>query len=111
MKTDNRFPRPDRQTLESRLEPGTLDHPQAAGVWSIFLQCDDPHDVVHKFRSYRDSNYCSIPREKLRNMRDTMILGMRESNRSSSRPMKEKQKGVHYIDYEKEWYDKQRTGA
>lgn len=111
MRTDTRFPRPDRYTLESRLSPGTLDHPQAPGVWSIFLQCDDPSDVAHKFRSYRDSNYCSIPREKLRNMRDVLILGMREANKASPRPFKEKQKGRHYMDYENTWQDAPRTGA
>lgn len=111
MRRDTRFPRPDRPTLEQNLPPGTLDHPQAYGVWSIFLQCDDPSDVAHKFRSYRDSSHCSIPREKLRGMRDTMILGMRESNRASAKPLKEKQKGRHYSDYENEWVEKPRTGA
>jgi hypothetical protein len=111
MRRDTRFPRPDRFTLEQGLPPGTLSHPQAYGVWSVLLQCDDPHDVAHKFRSYRDSNFCSIPREQLRAMRDTLILGMRESNKTSAKPLKEKQKGRHYADYEKEWAEKPRTGA
>lgn len=111
MRRDTRFPRPDRYSLESKLPPGTLAHPQAAGVWSIFLQCDDPSEVAHRFRSYRDSDYCSIPRENLRAMRDTLILGMREANKAAAKPLKEKQKGVHYMNYEKEWVDKPRTGA
>lgn len=111
MRRDTRFPRPERSELESRLAPGTLNHPQAYGVWSIFLQCDDPSDVAHKFRSYRDSPHCEIPREKLRDMRDVLIQGMRESNRNSDKPLKEKHKGVHYMDYEKVWTDNPRTGA
>lgn len=111
MKRDTRFPRPDRSTLEQRLSPGTLNHPQAYGVWSIFLQCDDPHDVSHKFRSYRDSPYCTIPREKLRDMRDTLITGMREANKALEKPLKEKQKGRHYPDYENQWHLDPRTGA
>lgn len=111
MITDTRFPREDRSILEQRLPPGTLSHPQAFGVWSIFLQCDDPSDVAHKFRSYRDSNLCSIPRGNLRAMRDTLILSMREENKKLKVPRKEKKKGVHYMDYENEWVDKPRTGA
>ena len=111
MRRDTRFPRPDRSVLESRLAPGTLSHPQAYGVWSIFLQCDDPSDVAHKFRSYRDSDYCSIPREQLRDMRDVMIVGMREANKASTKPLKEKQKGRHYADYENQWMESPRKGA
>jgi hypothetical protein len=111
MRTDTRFPRPERSVLEDRLSPGTLKHPQSPVVWSMFLQCDDPSDVAHKFRSYRDSNLCSVPRELLRDMRDTLIQGMRESNRNSPKPLVEKKKGVHYMDYEKEWAQKPRTGA
>jgi hypothetical protein len=48
------------------------------------------------YRSYRDSNHCTVPREKLRAMRDTMITSMRESNKNDKNPRKEKQAGVHY---------------
>jgi hypothetical protein len=44
-------------------------------------------------------------------MRDVMIVGMREANKASKKPLKEKQKGRHYADYENQWFDPQRTGA
>lgn len=111
MRTDNRFPRPPRSEIESELKADTLDHPQSHGVWSIFLQCDDPSDVAHKFRSYRDSPHCNIPRETLRDMRDTLIASMRKSNRNSKSPRKERRKGVHYPNYTNHWDNSYRTGA
>ena len=96
MRKDTRFRRPDRNNIEARLPAGTLADSQALGIWNMMLQCDDPSDVAHKYRSYRDSNYCSVPREKLRAMRDTMITAMRESNREDPNPRKEKKKGKHY---------------
>jgi hypothetical protein len=44
-------------------------------------------------------------------MRDTLVLGRRESNKASAKPLKEKQKGRHYADYYKEWVEKPRNGA
>ena len=96
MRKDTRFRRPDRQNIESRLPPGTLSNAQAMGIWNMMLQCDDPSDVSHKYRSYRDSSYCSVPRNHLRAMRDTMIQSMREENQKDPNPRKEKKAGVHY---------------
>ena len=96
MRKDTRFRRPDRQDIESRLPAGTLGDSQALGIWNMMLQCDDPSDVAHKYRSYRDSSYCSVPREQLRSMRDAMIIAMREANHQDPNPRKEKKAGVHY---------------
>jgi hypothetical protein len=96
MRKDTRFRRPDRQDIESRLPAGTLGDSQALGIWNMMLQCDDPSDVAHKYRSYRDSSYCSVPREQLRSMRDAMITAMREANHQDPNPRKEKKAGVHY---------------
>ena len=71
MRKDTRFRRPDRLDIEAKLPPGTLADSQALGIWNMMLQCDDPSDVAHKYRSYRDSSHCSVPREALRAMRDT----------------------------------------
>jgi len=60
------------------------------------LQSDDPSEVARWYRSYRDSDHCTVPREKLRAMRDTMITSMREANKKDPNPRKEKQAGVHY---------------
>ncbi len=99
MRKDTRFRRPERHEIESRLPAGTLSDPQALGVWNMMLQCDDPSDVAHKYRSYRDSEHCSIPRKKLRDMRDIMITSMREANKEDPSPRKEKKKGKHYQGY------------
>ena len=96
MRKDTRFRRPDRQDIESRLPAGTLGDSQALGIWNMMLQCDDPSDVAHKYRSYRDSSYCSVPREQLRSMRDAMITAMREANHQDPKPRKEKKAGVLY---------------
>jgi hypothetical protein len=96
MRKDTRFRRLDRQDIESRLPAGTLGDSQALGIWNMMLQCDDPSDVAHKYRSYRDSSYCSVPREQLRSMRDAMITAMREANHQDPNPRKEKKAGVHY---------------
>jgi hypothetical protein len=110
MRKDTRFHRPDRADIESKLPPSTLKNSQALGIWNMMLQCDDPSDVAHKYRSYRDSSYCSVPREDLRAMRDAMISAMREENRKDSHPRKEKKKGVHYDAMPDGWMPR-RTGA
>jgi hypothetical protein len=110
MRKDTRFRRPDRNEIESRLPAGTLADAQALGVWNMMLQCDDPSDVSHKYRSYRDSDYCSVPKERLRAMRDTMITAMREANREDPNPRKEKKKGKHYQGYNDGWMP-ERKGA
>lgn len=110
MRKDTRFRRPERQEIESRLPAGTLADSQALGIWNMMLQCDDPSDVSHKYRSYRDSDHCSVPREHLRAMRDTMITAMREENRKDDKPRKEKKKGVHYDAMPDGWMPR-RTGA
>ena len=96
MRKDTRFARPERTEIESRLPAGTLADPQAVGVWNMILQSDDPSEVSRWYRTYRDSAHCTVPKEKLRAMRDTMIQSMREANRQDSKPRKEKKAGVHY---------------
>ena len=110
MRKDTRFRRPERQEIESKLPPGTLADAQALGVWNLMLQADDPSDVAHKYRSYRDSDHCTVPQQNLRAMRDAMITSMRESNREDPNPRKEKKKGTHYHTYPDGWMPK-RTGA
>ncbi len=96
MRKDTRFARPDRADLESRLPPGSLADAQALGVWNMILAADDPSEVARWYRTYRDSEHCTVPKEKLRAMRDTMIQSMREANRQDPNPRKEKKAGVHY---------------
>ena len=96
MRKDTRFRRPDRSEIEARLPSGTLDDPQALGVWNMVLRSSDPSEVAHWYRSYRDSDLCQVPRKSLRAMRDTMIQCMREANKEDPNPRKEKKKGRHY---------------
>ena len=96
MRKDTRFARPERHEIEAKLKPGTLADAQAVGIWNMMLQADDPSEVCRWYRSYRDSDHCTLPREQLRNMRDTMITSMREANRLDPKPRKEKQAGSHY---------------
>lgn len=110
MRRDTRFRRPERQEIESRLPPGILANPQALGVWNMFLRGDDPSDIAHTYRSYRDSKHCTIPKENLRSMRNAMIDSMREANREDPNPRKEKKKGKHYNTYPDGWMPR-RTGA
>jgi hypothetical protein len=110
MRKDTRFNRPDRSDIESRLPQGILKDPQALGVWNMMLQNDDPSDVSHTYRSFRDSKYCSVPRRDLRTMRDTMITAMREANSQDPNPRKERKKGVHYSTMPDGWMPR-RKGA
>jgi hypothetical protein len=110
MRKDTRFRRPERSEIESKLPKGVLSDPQALGVWNLCLQADDPSEVSHWYRSFRDSKHCTVPREHLRAMRDTMITSMRESNKLDSHPRKEKKKGKHYHTYPDGWMPR-RTGA
>ena len=103
MRKDTRFRRPERHEIESRLPAGTLADPQALGVWNMMLQNDDPSDVAHTYRSFRDSKYCDVPRDKLKAMRDTMIECMREANKQDIKPRIEKKKGKHYHQYPDNW--------
>jgi hypothetical protein len=96
MRRDTRFARPERTEIESRLPAGTLSDQQAVGVWNMMLQADDPSDVSRWYRTYRDSEHCTVPKQNLRAMRDTMITAMREANRQDSNPRKEKKAGTHY---------------
>ena len=96
MRKDTRFARPNRSEIESKLPPGTLSDAQTMGVWNMMLQSDDPSEVCRWYRTYRDSDHCTTPRQHLRSMRDTMIASMREANRKDSNPRKEKKAGVHY---------------
>jgi hypothetical protein len=99
VRKDTRFKRPDRMEIESRLPAGTLADAQALGVWNLMLQSDDPSEVAHRYRSYRDSDHCSVSKDKLRSMRDAMITSMREENKKDAKPRKEKKKGIHYNGY------------
>jgi hypothetical protein len=110
MRKDTRFRRPERHEIESRLPGGVLKDPQALGVWNMMLQNDDPSDVSHTYRNFRDSEHCTVPRQHLRAMRDTMITAMREANREDTKPRKEKKKGTHYHTYPDGWMPR-RTGA
>ncbi len=110
MRKDTRFARPDRAEIESKLPPGILSNAQALGVWNMMLRGDDPSDIAHTYRSYRDSKYCEVPRDHLRAMRDAMVTSMREANRKDSKPRKEKKKGVHYSSMPDGWMPR-RTGA
>ena len=110
MRKDTRFRRPDRATIESGLSREILKDPQALGVWNMMLQNDDPSDVAHTYRSFRDSKHCSVPREHLRAMRDRMIECMREENRKDPHPRLEKKKGKHYHAMPDGWMPR-RTGA
>lgn len=105
------FPLPSREKLEERLPPGTLSDSQCAAVWSFLLRCSDPSEVAHTFRAYRDSPHCTVPREKLRAMRDVIISGMREYNKLLSKPNKEKRRGVHYPDYFETWHAPDRKSS
>jgi hypothetical protein len=96
MRKDTRFARPERAEIESKLPPGTLLDPQAVGVWNMMLQSDDPSEVSRWYRTYRDSEHCTVPKQNLRAMRDTMITAMREANRQDPNPRKEKKAGTHY---------------
>ena len=110
MRKDTRFARPERAEIESKLPSGTLSDPQALGVWNMMLQNDDPSDVAHTYRSFRDSKHCTVPREHLRAMRDAMVTSMREANRKDPNPRKEKKRGIHYHPHPDGWMP-QRTGA
>jgi hypothetical protein len=110
MRKDTRFARPERAEIESKLPSGTLSNPQALGVWNMMLQNDDPSDVAHTYRSFRDSKHCTVPREHLRAMRDAMVTSMREANKRDQKPRKEKKKGIHYHSNPDGWMP-QRKGA
>lgn len=110
MRKDTRFARPDRAEIESKLPSGILSNAQALGVWNMMLRGDDPSDIAHTYRSYRDSKHCEVPRDHLRAMRDAMVTSMREANRKDSKPRKEKKKGVHYSAMPDGWMPR-RTGA
>jgi hypothetical protein len=110
MRKDTRFRRPERSEIESRLPSKILSDPQALGVWNMMLRGDDPSEIAHTYRTYRDSKHCTVPREHLRAMRDTMITSMREANREDPHPRKEKRKGVHYNGYNDGWQPR-RKGA
>ena len=110
MRKDTRFRRPAREVIEAKLPNGSLADAQALGVWNMMLQNDDPSDVAHTYRSFRDSKHCSVPREHLRAMRDAMITSMREANKEDPNPRKEKKKGKHYHSHPDGWMP-QRKGA
>ena len=111
MRRDTRFKRPPREDIESRLPENFFSDAEVTGIWNMMLQADDPSEVARWYRTYRDSEHCSIPVEKLRLMRDTMILAMREVNKEDPSKRLEKKRGIHYEDIEKSWYLKPRTGA
>ena len=109
MRKDTRFRRPAREIIEAKLPHGSLSDAQALGVWNMMLQNDDPSDVAHTYRSFRDSKHCSVPREDLRAMRDAMITSMREANREDPNPRKEKKKGKHYHSHPDGWMPQRKS--
>ena len=70
-----------------------LSDAQQLGIWNLMKQADDPSHVCHLYRSYKDSKYCTVPRAILRRMRDVMIADMKEQNKTSLNPRKQKQTG------------------
>ena len=103
MRKNTEFRKPPREDIEARLPKGTLSDPQALGVWNMMLRGGDPSDIAHTYRSFRDSKYCDVPRNKLKSMRDTMIECMREENKKDPHPRLEKKKGKHYHQYPDNW--------
>jgi hypothetical protein len=110
MRRDTRFARPERSEIESKLPSGILAEAQALGVWNMILRASDPSEVCHLYRSYRDSDHCTVPQTDLRAMRDTMITSMREANRQDPSPRKEKKAGIHYQKLDNPWQS-HRKGA
>jgi hypothetical protein len=109
MRKDTRFARPDRAEIESKLPPGILSNAQALVVWNMMLRGDDPSDIAHTYRSYRDSKYCEVPKDHLRAMRNAMITAMREANRNDPKPRKEKKSGVHYDPMPDGWMPRRKS--
>jgi hypothetical protein len=70
-----------------------LGDPQQLAIWNFFKNSDDPSHVSHLYRQYRDSKYCAVPKPILRRMRDVMIQDMKEQNKASANPKKQKQVG------------------
>jgi hypothetical protein len=105
------FPRPGREVIEERLPPGTLSNHEDRVIWGFMLRCADPSEVAHTYRNYRDSHHCEVPREKLRAMRDVLIMSMREANKEMGGVRKEKRKNIHYPDYENDRYLDLRNSA
>lgn len=66
---------------------------QTLGIWNMFKTADDPSHVSHLYRNYKDSKYCSVPKDQLRRMRDVMIADMKEQNSKSDKPRKQTQVG------------------
>lgn len=93
MRKDTRFARHSHQELTEKLPSGSLGDSQALAIWNFLLRCDDPSDVSHMYRSFRDGKHCDVPKETLRAMRDTMITSMREMNKKDSNPRVETQRG------------------
>ena len=110
MRKDTRYARSSRGELRSKLNPGTLSDAQAVGVWDMIMRCDDPSEVSHLYRSYRDSDRCTLPRETLRHMRDVMVNDMREQNRKDAKPRVQTQVGRNTASYNDGWQG-QRKGA
>lgn len=67
--------------------------PQALAIWNFFRNADDPSHVAQIYRNYRDSKYCTLPKEHLRRMRDIMVSDMREHEKNSHKPRKQTQVG------------------
>jgi hypothetical protein len=108
MRKDTRFSRSSREDLRSKLNPGTLSDAQALGVWDMMLRADDPSEVSHLYRSYRDSGRCTLPKETLRHMRDVMVSDMREQNRKDPNPRVQTQRGRNTAAYNDGWQDHRR---
>lgn len=98
VKSINNNPPPSKakvDTGESFSEPGRLNlsDPQTLGIWNLMKQADDPSHVSYIYRSHCNSKYCSVPKEHLRQMRDTMIRDMREHEAQAKKPRRQTQVG------------------
>ena len=82
-------------TGESFSDPKRLSlaDPQTLGIWNMMKNADDPSHVAYIYRSHCNSKHCTVPKEHLRHMRDTMVRDMREHERNSPKPRKQTQVG------------------
>ena len=102
---DTRYARSSHADLVAKLPPGTLSDHQSLGIWDMMTRADDPSAVSQLYRSYRDSNRCSLPKGKLRAMRDVMIQDMRETNKKDAKPRVQTQIGNNTPGYNDGWQD------
>lgn len=69
--SDNNNPPPGK----SKVDVGYSDSDEA-GVWNFLRGAKSPQELLTLYRSYRDSTHCNIPKDRLREMRDTVARDM-----------------------------------